>query len=286
MNTQKDGRNIFDGITLILNAAEGLLQVVAMQDGVRLFAQEWHAPTRGTEILAPALAEAFGHLRLSMSDISHIATVNGPGNFTGLRLCLATAAGIARHSGAQQAGLDYMHALADRPFFGAGDIVWVLTHARRNLVHAQGFVVDNNGALPRAFCPVDVITLEQAANRIILHAEEASSVAPRIPVVLGSGLTRNVDFFTDFFANVEGEKETEGLTSDVMLLSSKYDAPSLSALMRLTNAAVWQNADITPYYVRPCDAEENLPHIAAKQGRDIHEAREALHVLTHKGLEG
>ncbi len=263
------------GITLILNAAEGLLQIIAMRQGVRLFAQEWQAPTRGTEILAPALAEAFGHLRLSMDDIVRIASVNGPGNFTGLRLALATAAGMARHTKAQQAGLDYMHALADRPFFGAGDVVWVLTHARRNLVHAQAFVIDENGALPRAFCPVDAISLEQAAERILLHAEEGNSVAPTVPVVLGTGLTRNMDFFASYFAEAQG---------DVMLLSSEHDTPSLHALMRLTEAASWQDADIAPFYVRPCDAEENLPHIAAKQGRDIQEAREQLHILTHKGL--
>lgn len=264
-----------NGITLILNAAEGLLQIVAMRQNVRLFAQEWQAPTRGTEILAPALAEAFGHLRLSMSDIVRIASVNGPGNFTGLRLALATAAGIARSSHAKQAGLDYMHVLADRPFLGAGDVVWVLTHARRNLVHAQAFIIDRNGALPRAFCPADAITLEQAAERIRLHAEEADSMAPCIPVVLGSGLTRNRDFFTEYFAQAD---------SDAMLMPSEHDMPTLSALIRLTEVATWQDSDVAPFYLRPCDAEENLPHIAAKQGRDIQEAREQLHTLTHQGL--
>lgn len=247
------------GITLIINAAEGLLQTAALRDGVRLFAQEWLAPTRGTEILAPALADAFGRLRIGMDQVKRIACVRGPGGFTGLRLALSTAAGMARCCGAQQAGLDYMHALADRPFVGPGDVLWVLTHARRGLVHAQGFTVPAVGALPVPFCPVEAVTVEQIAERMALHGDA--------PVVLGSGLSRNRTFFAERLSSAH-------------LMPAEHDHPTMQALVRLTEAATWGTHDIEPFYLRPCDAVENLSAIAAKRGMAPAEAQQELDRLT------
>ena len=45
------------GLELILNAAEGVLQIVVTEDESILCAQEWYRSERATEILAPALAE-------------------------------------------------------------------------------------------------------------------------------------------------------------------------------------------------------------------------------------
>lgn len=252
-----------DGITLILNAAEGTLHIIALRDGQRLFAQEWNTPTRGTEIMAPAIVEAFGHMRIAIADIKRIACVNGPGGFTGVRLALATAAGLARGTGAQLAGLDYMQALASSVLAAEGDILWVLTHARRNLVHAQGFSISALGHVPVPFCPAEAISLEQALERIMLHDKPA--------FVCGSGLTRNRAFFEEHLENT-------------VLLPDEHSQPTLDALIRLTAVATWQNEDIEAFYLRPCDAEENLAYIATKQGMDAQHAKDELARLTATGI--
>ena len=82
--------------TLIMHASEGRIQFVLEQVGSLACAQEWSAPSKGTELLTPALADAFQRLGIMPSDISRIACVAGPGSFTGLRLALTTAAAFCR----------------------------------------------------------------------------------------------------------------------------------------------------------------------------------------------
>ena len=94
------------GLELILNAAEGVLQIVVTEDEAILCAQEWYRSERATEILAPALAELATSLGIRWSDLRRIACVRGPGSFTGIRLTLATAAALRRCGRAQLAGLD------------------------------------------------------------------------------------------------------------------------------------------------------------------------------------
>lgn len=65
--------------TLIMNASEGRIQFVLEQEGSLACAQEWSAPSKGTELLTPALADAFQRLGIMPSDISRIACVAGPG---------------------------------------------------------------------------------------------------------------------------------------------------------------------------------------------------------------
>ena len=119
------------GLELILNAAEGVLQIVVTEDEAILCAQEWYRSERATEILAPALAELATSLGIRWSDLRRIACVRGPGSFTGIRLTLATAAALRRCGRAQLAGLDYMQALATTAVMRRGMLygghVWVLT---------------------------------------------------------------------------------------------------------------------------------------------------------------
>ena len=100
------------GLELILNAAEGALQMVVTEDETLLCAQEWRRPERATEILAPALRHICAALDLRLADFRRLACVRGPGSFTGIRLVLATAAALRRTGQVRLAGLDYLQALA------------------------------------------------------------------------------------------------------------------------------------------------------------------------------
>ena len=158
------------GLELVLNAAEGPLQILLTENGDLLCAQEWHRADRATEILAPALQELCARLGISLMDVRRIACVRGPGSFTGIRLVLTTAAALRRVTGARLAALDYMQALATSAVMARGMLwggqVHVLTHARRNLVHYQPFMAYGPVIPAYATAPVQLMPPQEALKAV------------------------------------------------------------------------------------------------------------------------
>lgn len=241
--------------TLIMNAAEGRIQLVLAQDGALACAQEWSAPSKGTELLTPVLADTFQRLGVMPADIGRIACVAGPGSFTGLRLALTTAAAFRRATGALVAPLNALQALAASvpfgPLFEREIRVRVVTHARRGLVHGQDFLFAPGSALP---VPVGEPAMWELP---------AAVGGPRPDVMLGSGVARNLPALQELF----------GSSAPVFLPALIQPVPQ--ALLDLTLAlpeSAWVAKDIDPLYLRPCDAVDNLASIAAKRGQAPEEA--------------
>ena len=322
---------------LALNTAEGRLQMIIAEAGgekpgaaapktheispLIRFAGHWHAPSQGAELLAPALADVCARLHMKVRDIRRIAVVRGPGSFTGIRLALATAAGLARATGAETGGIDYLPLLAASahaalaPVLAASGptstgpvLLFALTHARRDLLHMQGFAADENGRLT-ALTGILVLSPAEAAARIAeispgndffrppsvpandaarrlpalgvqghdapaggLGAEPPTlQTAPRV-LLFGSGLTRNR-------ARI-GEALRECALADAVMLPQAYDHPSHEALLGAAAHTAYSKADIEALYARPSDAEENLDRIAAGLGLAPERARTRLLNLT------
>ncbi len=259
------------GLELILNAAEGVLQIVVTDDEAVLCAQEWHRAERATEILAPALQEICAALDLRLRDFRRIACVRGPGSFTGIRLVLATAAALRRTSRAQLAGLDYMQALATSAVLERQLLynarLWVLTHARRNLVHCQPFVAYGPQIPAQPLHAVELCPPAAALQRIADQARECVE----LPVyVCGSGLARNAAVFAHW-----GPDWHTGAAQTIRPMSGLV-SPSVAALCLLARHGDYFPEDLEPLYVRSCDAVENLPRLAARQGLDSDNAAATL----------
>ncbi|MDL2316675.1 tRNA (adenosine(37)-N6)-threonylcarbamoyltransferase complex dimerization subunit type 1 TsaB [Desulfovibrio sp. OttesenSCG-928-A18] len=244
---------------LVLNASEGRIQfLVARGDATQarpdaseaggydiLCAQDWQAASQGAELLAPALSDAFDRLGVKARDLDRIACVRGPGSFTGLRLVLATAAGLARSCKALLAGLDYLPLLAANAFssgiaeltaHGPADVarasLWVVSHARRKLVHMQCFAWPAKGKAAAPLSDILVCTVPEAAALVLAghsrpyapagqNGPGTDAPAPAAagagggmqsitpgngpgclpgPLLLGSGLSRNRPAFAEAFA--------------------------------------------------------------------------------------
>lgn len=237
------------GLLLVLNAAEARVQCVIAEEGRILCSQDWDAPSRGTELLPPLLADTLVRLERAPKDVERIACVTGPGSFTGIRLVLTLTAAMRRVHNLPCAGLNFMQTLAASVPCAPGTLLRVLTAARRDKVHAQDFIMGTDGyPLPAPATP---------EPQLLPFASVVSDLADCAPVFIGSGVSR----------------------CDVPLTAVAYPnllAPTPEALLLLTSHATWEHKDLDPLYVRPCDALDNLNHIATRRGQAPEEAHAEL----------
>jgi len=69
---------------------------LALHDGAQVCVEHtWQSPRRHTVELLPRLTSALEQLALDAGDLSGVAVTRGPGSFTGLRVGLAAAKGLA-----------------------------------------------------------------------------------------------------------------------------------------------------------------------------------------------
>ena len=251
-------------LTLILNTAEKHVQFAFVDGNDVLCAETWLAQKGGTEILVPALSEACHRMDRSITDVSRIACVAGPGNFTGLRIGLTTAAGLSRALHAKQAGMDYLQCVAANIHGKPGEDILVLTKARSGLAYSAHFLTAADGA-PRKIGSTMLVAVNALSDSDIGYAS----------YIIGSAVT-----IPDFRI---GSLQFSTASSTGILAM-----PSISSLLTCAARINWSMtgyADIAPLYLRDCDAVENLEELVTKQGRTPSIARHELQYLTTKSLE-
>ena len=147
---------------LALDTCLGACSVAVCEDD-RALAAISEAMTRGhQERLAPMAREAMTKAGLDFAGLDRIGVTVGPGSFTGLRVGLAFAKGLALALGRPCIGVSVLEALAlgqARPGFVAACI-----DAHRGQVYLQAFIDGRAAMAP------DVLPVEVAAARLIeLH---------------------------------------------------------------------------------------------------------------------
>ena len=95
------------------------------------------------ERLMPLLEELLREAGLGWSDLTRLAVGTGPGNFTGVRIAVAAARGLALGLGIPAVGITRLEALA----FGLPRPITVVEDARRGEVYVQGFGTETSEAL-------------------------------------------------------------------------------------------------------------------------------------------
>src|SRR5439155_1132993 len=86
---------------------------VALYDGRDVLAEEtWHAQRRHADELFPTIERLLARTHITLASIDKVAVATGPGSFTGLRIAIATAQGLARGAGAALVGISTLDVLA------------------------------------------------------------------------------------------------------------------------------------------------------------------------------
>jgi len=130
---------------------------VAVLDGERVVACAHEVMARGhQERLAPMAQAVMAEAGLAFDRLERIGVTVGPGSFTGLRVGIAFAKGLALALGVPTAGIGTLEALAAE----AQGLVFPAIDARRGQLYLQGF---DDG---RAMMAPDALTVETAMARI------------------------------------------------------------------------------------------------------------------------
>lgn len=145
---------------------------VALIGGDRVLASASEVMARGhQERLAPMAQQVMAEAGLSFSALQRIGVTVGPGSFTGLRVGVAFAKGLASALDVPAVGIGTLEAMA-APVAG---VTLAVIDARRGQVYAQAF---QDG---RPLMAPDALTVEMAAARL------AEVSAGRLVTLIGSG---------------------------------------------------------------------------------------------------
>jgi tRNA threonylcarbamoyladenosine biosynthesis protein TsaB len=192
-----------------------------------LVASETIPMTRGhAEALLPLIARVMDAARLEFAEIDRIAVTVGPGSFTGVRVGIAAARGIALAAGKPAIGLTTLAAFT-APHVAAGfaGTVIPVIDARHGHVYMQVFGPGGRAAIPPRLAPLREVV------------ETARSRAPALITGSAAGL-------------VAAEWPQDGPASQIVEAS----APEIGWVARLGAAAEPDRALPKPLYLRLPDA--------------------------------
>jgi tRNA threonylcarbamoyl adenosine modification protein YeaZ len=224
-------------VLAIDTALEACSVAVLDTERMAIAARESLAMVRGhAEALMPLIARVLGRAGFEFAALDRIAVTIGPGSFTGLRVGIAAARGIALAAGIPAVGLSTLAAYA-APLIAADDTLPVVSviDARHDHVYLQVF-----GPGGRTIVAPRLVPLREALRA-------AATGAPRLTGTAAAMLAA---------AWPAGERAPS--------LVDPRRAPDIDWVARLGAAAVETGAPPKPLYLRAPDAQ---PQHAAQLAR-------------------
>lgn len=210
---------------------------------------DFSAPRAALGRLLPAVHESLEGAGLAPSDLSAVAVGRGPGSFTGVRIAVATAKGLAHGLGVPLAGLGTLDAVAGR-FSDHVGLVGVVGDAMRGEVYPCLYRCAD-GRCER-------LDEYHVAKPIIAAQSWAASLTE--PVLLaGNGLAK----YAEVFEAALGDRcsiADEGLwtpSGDSVLDAAFAGHQEPSLAQALTDPASADPGLLLPVYTRLSDAEED-----------------------------
>ena len=164
----------------------------AVLSGDRIVASRQEPMDKGqAERLLPLLAEVLAEADIGWADLAALAVGTGPGNFTGVRIAVAGARGLALSLGIPAIGVTRLEAVAH----GHARPVTVIEDARRGEVYVQGFT--DAGPQPARLAPADAPgavlgAIIGAADAVLPLTEAMARIAA---TRLGASHPRPVPFY-------------------------------------------------------------------------------------------
>jgi N6-L-threonylcarbamoyladenine synthase len=190
--------------------------------------------------LVPAISRLIESADLSISNVAMVVVGRGPGSFTGVRIGVSAAKGIAQGLGVPLSGVNTLDAIAER-FAGRTGLVGVIGDAMRREVYPALYRLAD-GAIERL--TGDAVTAPAAVASSWAALDE--------PVLLaGNGLRKYAEVFTDAMG-------THALISPEALWTPTGESLLMTSWRALVSGSelAGDAATLLPVYTRLSDAEE------------------------------
>src|SRR5581483_1008180 len=201
----------------------------------RLFLREALMARGHAEALMPMVAEVLAEAGIEARDLDLIAATEGPGSFTGVRIAIAAARGLALATGAKLYGTDSLTVMARAALakgLSPGGPFAVAVDARRGMLYLGLY----GPAGARREGPL-LIAPDQAASRL----------PPDLGLAVGSGAPLLAE------AAAGGGRRIDTALPDL--------EPSAAALAEIAYEAGETHATVRPLYLRPPDARPQPPGV-------------------------
>jgi len=238
-NTKKDIKELQKPILLALETATmcGSVALIAENRCLAEFSLQT-GETHSRRLLAGVdwLLQETG---IDWSRIDAVAVSQGPGSFTGLRIGLATAKGLALAGGAKLIGVGTLDGLAAQ-LFAAGDIlICPVLDARKKEVYCGFYRCDDRG-LPR-----------RLGEYLVTSPESLCAGIDEPAVLLGDGATLYNDLFQEKLGSLLK-------TAPANLYFPRAATIGSLALDKWHQDEFLDPPGAEPIYIRPSEAELNL----------------------------
>jgi len=213
----------------VLRSDGGALRLDARQEGMA----RGHA-----EALMPMVAEVLAAACIAARDLDLIAATEGPGSFTGVRIAIAAARGLALATGAKLYGTDSLTVMARDALVGdlspKGPFA-VAVDARRGMIYL-GIYAEAG---------------ERRAGPLLVSPDDAAHLLPNdLTLAVGSGA-----------ALLAESCARQGRRIETALPELQPSAASLAKIALEARATV---PILRPLYLRPADARPQQPSVARR----------------------
>lgn len=165
-------------LVLALDASTTACSACLWSDETGVVAHRFAVMARGqSEALMPMVAEIMEQAKAGFGDVTLIATSVGPGAFTGLRIGLAAARGLALAGGLPIAGITTTEAVAAAipPVERQGRIILTILESKRRELYVQSFD-EHLQALSQieSLVPEDIVGM----GKMLVAGDAAAKVLP------------------------------------------------------------------------------------------------------------
>jgi tRNA threonylcarbamoyladenosine biosynthesis protein TsaB len=210
---------------------------VALLAGNRCLAENSvDSSTTHSRRLIQQVAQVMRDTGLSWQQLDGIAVTLGPGSFTGLRIGLSTAKGLAMAAGLPLLGVSTLDGLARQICAPAATLICALLDARKNEVYAAFYECNDVG-----------VPIKTSAD-LVLKPEKLAALINKPTILIGDGGLAYHDYFAKVLADL-------AIFSPPASFFPRAATIGSLAVEMFAGGDFLDPVDAVPIYVRPSEAE-------------------------------